>query len=238
MKKLLGGLAVVLVIVGIKFGAVALKIAMRYATRLGINAAHQALTDTPARRTVQRYLAAMLEMPEFQERMQAQRAKRDDYAPRLAALATKGVRRLDGEALGAILEVRERILASVDPATCAAYARDEGAYNAGDAMFSALAELDSALVERYMLATRQAVLAELKQSPPRQLSDDQLTDAFIAVYQRIPEKDRARFTAGYVQAQSASDADACWATRTLYRAWATLPEQQKRTLALGIAQEQ
>jgi hypothetical protein len=246
MRKLLHGLGFLVVVVGI----VAFKDGVRSAARSVIRATREALsssdtTSAPtasagaasdvAARVVARHATALTNSPELAAHL---RGKTDAEAQRLGyELARKGTRRLDDESIGSIVDVRARLVASMDGAACAALAREDSTGRAAEALASALLTLDSATVDRYMAAVRKATVAELRLVPPRQVSDEQLTAAMAAVYQRLPDQDRPRFTSGYVGAQSASDADACWALRTLYSTWAKLPEPQKSVLALGLVEE-
>lgn len=234
MSKLVKGLGLVLLVLAIKFGAVTFKGAVRYVTRRGIDAAEDTLrpADPANLRIMARHLVALGEIPELRARTQGK--SEAEVAQIGALLERNGTRRLDGEPLRAIVDVRARVLAAADSTRCAALARSAGVHGEDEATRNVIMALDSATLETYLSATRQAIVAELRQTKPRQLTDDQLTEAMLAVYRRLPESQRARLTAGYVQSATASDADACWATRTLLRAWTALPEPQKTVLALAI----
>ena len=83
-----------------------------------------------------------------------------------------------------------------------------------------------------------ASVAELEQRQPSKISEAQIQAASEAFMASLPSDAlRARAMAVLPQMETAPPADACWASRTMFDAVATLPKPHRSTLAWLLAQQ-
>lgn len=131
-------------------------------------------------------------------------------------LSSRGISRLSPDDQARRIEVLDRLLATLPPDQCAAYAR--GTLPIPERA-SIIQSMDSLSMDSFADVAARALLAELRGSPPRFIATEQQTAAFIEwVAGRLTDSDEERFMSALTAFDSASDDDACWVNRTMYRA--------------------
>jgi hypothetical protein len=80
------------------------------------------------------------------------------------------------------------------------------------------------------------MLAELRQTPPATVTEEQVQQAFEVLAERITQHDLERLDTA-LNDPDASDADACWGVRTLYEQAVLLPEPHATVLTRALVQQ-
>ena len=149
-------------------------------------------------------------------------------------MASKGFLRLSDANLRILVTLQGKLLAGVDPKTCAAIARGN---HTRSQFVEALSHLAPQDVDRWLALSREAGLAELKNAPPRKkIEQEKVHRAMEALLRKLPQ-DRAAWLRSVLADMSASsDEDACRATRTLYQGATSLEEPHRSILAQALVQ--
>jgi hypothetical protein len=176
--------------------------------------------------TLQRLQKHLDANPAWRERMRGAR-NREEAQRQAVALATRGLRRLDDDALTALATVQQRMLAGVDTSICGALARGLATPDQAEASIRAL---DEPTREAWAEVAFQAVTAELRGGPPPSFDDRGVSDALEVLIGALPLEERARMKQALGFPLMANDADLCWATRTVYANVAGQPEGMRRVL--------
>jgi hypothetical protein len=172
-------------------------------------------------------------IPEFQARAQQTMSPQERTGLALS-LARQGMHRLDDGTVLEVARIKGKLLASADSSECAAIARDTDLGAIARSAPLALTKLDSASMVNWADIAYRAVLAEVKQQPPHQPSEREVTDAMVALMHSLPEAQRARLATGLAAAPDTPDADVCWAGRTMYRKLVQMDQPARHILARAV----
>jgi uncharacterized lipoprotein YbaY len=82
----------------------------------------------------------------------------------------------------------------------------------------------------------EAQIASLEERPVRFVTKEVLANSILGAIAALPDSEETRITAILTSFQSASDRDACWAGRVLFRQGGALPEPARSQMALGLVQ--
>ncbi len=172
---------------------------------------------------VDRFVDRMRDDPDLRARVKAmvseagsspeERQRLRDSARQMAAeLSKAGFKRLNDESLLALAAINGKLMMQSNIPGCAAITR--GNIQPG-VFYSMLEELDTADVDQWFELTYQAMVAELRQSPPARLpaTDVELQNLVKTMLDDLPEADQQRLREAL--ASPASDDEVCWAGRML-----------------------
>ncbi|MBN6148998.1 hypothetical protein JR065_01490 [Xanthomonas sp. AmX2] len=155
-------------------------------------------------------------------------------------LAQKGIARLDAAALEQRLKIIAAVTEAAPVAQCAVLARGGDAKNAqamSDAMLQGLERLPPAQIDAWFDISFQATDAQLSQRPPQPVAPAQVEAAMGKLITALPGEQQQRLARVLPQIASASDEDACWAARTLYREALAMDQPTRGQLAWLFAQQ-
>jgi hypothetical protein len=149
------------------------------------------------------------------------------------ALAHHGIGRLDPPTLQARAEILQRLFAGADEATCAQWTRG----NLDPVRATGLiGSLDSTTTSRWAEISARAMVAEMNATVPVALpSDSAARGAFLSVTTVLNARERARFVDVLQRLGSASDAETCWFSRTVYAGVLRLPAERRGTTLSVLA---
>ncbi len=158
-----------------------------------------------------------------------------------AQLSMSGMGRLELPLLERRAELIGQLLHKQSVADCAAMAKvttpAEAARNS-ERIIDTLATLPQPVINEWFDIAYQATLAELQQRPLNQVSEAQVNEAAIALVQLVPsDAERQRLGKVMTTLATSSDADACWAVRTMYSYLPKLPEPQRGHFAWAATQQ-
>jgi hypothetical protein len=148
-------------------------------------------------------------------------------------LAQAGVRRLDGPTLVVRAQLLSVLLMNLDDKSCGALGRGSLNPMARQEVRSAMEKLGPSFLEPWMDMSRKALVAELKQIPPRKLTDGEARQAQAEFQRHLSTQERQRLAA---LSDDASDGDLCWSTRLAYEKLLVLAEPHRSTIAIFLAQ--
>ena len=177
------------------------------------------------------YGSSLVEAPEFQAAfagLTPEQAQQKGFE-----LAARGISRLDDRALRQRAEILARILPQLGEPACASMARGVSSPEVLTAIQSTLKDLDTTSLALWLDLSRNAMLAELRQTPRPTVTDEQVNAAFSALADSWPQADVDRLNALH-DLSTASDTDACWVVRTLYRTATELPEPHGTVLVRAL----
>ena len=100
----------------------------------------------------------------------------------------------------------------------------------------AMAELEGPNLEAWAALLIEAQIASLEQRPARYVTKEALAHSIQAAIAALSDADEIRMTDILGRFDAASDGDACWAGRALFREGAALPEPERSQLARGLVQ--
>src|SRR5690606_4964197 len=98
-----------------------------------------------------------------------------------------------------------------------------------------VAALDPELLRRWLLLSREAVLASLRDDPPRPLPPDEAEQARAALLDALGPDDAARFEAALESLDRLSQAEACALARATLEAANRLAPEERRRVARLVA---
>jgi hypothetical protein len=148
-------------------------------------------------------------------------------------LVAQGLVRLDDSSLVRRMELMSVMLDLSDEPICAAVSR--GTPGSGQ-MTLAMATFEAADLEDWAALLIEAQIATLEQRPVRSVSQEVLANSIKGAIAALPDSEETRMTAILTRFQAASDGDACWAGRVLFRQGGALPEPARSQMALGLVQ--
>ncbi|GAC1647208.1 MAG: hypothetical protein NVS4B3_00900 [Gemmatimonadaceae bacterium] len=151
----------------------------------------------------------------------------------LSDLARKGIYRLDDSVLVRLSILTGRIVNGAPTAECAAIARRPLLMQLVGSPH-ALTSVDSSTATQYLDLQFRGAVAELEHVPARQPTDSAVLDAMTVIMTRLSPATRARLGRVFANMAIASDADACWAARTMYDHLREIPEPRRSVLARAI----
>jgi hypothetical protein len=149
------------------------------------------------------------------------------------SLVAHGLVRLDDSTLVRRMHLMSVMLDGSEESICAALSR--GTPGSGQ-MTLAMAELEGPDLEDWAGLLIEAQIASLQQRPARYVTQEVLAHSVQAAIAALPEADEARMGAVLGRFATASDGDACWVGRALFREGAALPEPERSQLARGLVQ--
>ncbi len=195
--------------------------------------------SSPLHAPVDRVTRKLINDPVYVQRMQG--VSREQAMVLGAQFTMSGMARLDVRQLEHRAELFSQILEKQPVADCAAMVKvstaAEAARNA-DRLFDTLATMPQPVIDQWFDFTHEAAMAELHQRPRLQISDAQVNEAAMALVNLIPsERDQRRLGLVLSNISMASDADACWAARTLYAYIPKLPEPQRGHMAWAVTRQ-
>ncbi|MDQ1093586.1 hypothetical protein QE400_002999 [Xanthomonas sacchari] len=155
-------------------------------------------------------------------------------------LAQSGIARLDRDTLEQRLEILSQVSEKVDVPQCALLARGGNPNDAqalGAAMFGGLEKLPQAQIDRWFDISLKATEAALGNTQPQVVSQQRIQEAMGSLVRSLPADQQQRLLHVLPQITKASDADACWVARTLYRQTLAAPEPLRGELAWVFAQQ-
>ncbi len=180
----------------------------------------------------QAYLQRLQALPEYGDYVRGFRSREEGYMAGFQ-LTRNGMKRLDDRGLERRASILAAVLDRMDEADCARTVRGDPAdvRQASDRVMATLGQLDPAIITEWFDLSYQAAVAELRRAPEPLLAQPAVSEAMRALLATLPEPDAQRLTGSLGNMTRSSNADACWAGRTLYRAALALPEPQRAVLA-------
>lgn len=148
-------------------------------------------------------------------------------------LVAHGLVRLDDSTLVRRMHLMSAMLDGSEESICAALSR--GTPGSGQ-MTLAMTELEAPDLEDWAGLLIEAQIASLEQRPARYVTQEVLAHSVQAAVAALPDADEARMGTILGQFATASDGDACWVGRALFREGAALPEPVRSQLARGLVQ--
>ncbi len=133
------------------------------------------------------------------------------------------------------MQLMSVMLAGSEQSICAALSRGTPA---GGQMALAMTELEGADLEDWAALLIEAQIASLEQRPAHYVTQEALAHGVQAAMAALPDAEEPRMRSILDRFDSASDGDACWAGRALFREGAGLPEPERSQLARGFVQPQ
>ncbi|WP_313346072.1 hypothetical protein [Stenotrophomonas sp.] len=107
-----------------------------------------------------------------------------------------------------------------------------------DRMLETLATLPQGAIDEWFDIAYAATLAELQQRPKTQVTEAQVNASATALVELLPnDAERERIGRVMSNLPGATDADACWAVRTMYTTLPELPEPQRGHFAWASTQQ-
>ncbi|WP_303636084.1 MULTISPECIES: hypothetical protein [Stenotrophomonas] len=196
--------------------------------------------SSPLHAPTDRMVRRLIVDPRYAQRIR-QAGSKGKAAQAGTQLTLDGIARLPPQRL----EQRARIMASILHAMpvedCARSARATTAADVSQLstlFFAQLEKLPPADIDAWFEMSYEAGIAELEQRPPSTVSEAQIQAASEAFMASLPsDAARSRAMAIMPQMETATPADACWASRTMFDAVATLPKPHRGTLAWLLAQQ-
>jgi hypothetical protein len=149
------------------------------------------------------------------------------------ALVAHGLVRLDDSTLIRRMQLMSVMLDGSEEPICAALSRGTPG---GGQMTLAMTELDGPDLEDWAALLIEAQIASLEQRPARYVTQEVLAHSVQAAMAALPDAQEARISSILGRFDTASDGDACWAGRALFREGAALPEPERSQLARGLVQ--
>jgi hypothetical protein len=153
----------------------------------------------------------------------------------VAETRVRGLLRLEDETLIRRAELYAGALEAAKEPICAILARGaspEGGTNVGVLLVN---ELDAEPLREWADISALAILAELHRLPAIRPSGVEASGALDAVLAVLPAADQDRLAAALADPFGVTDAEICWAGRTLYRSLRMLPPVFRATLARVLA---
>ena len=180
----------------------------------------------------QAYLQRLQGLPEYGDYVRGLRSREQGYSAGFQ-LTRNGMKRLDDRALERRASILAAVLDRLGEADCARAVRGDAGdlRQTSDRVMAALELLDPATINEWFELSYQAAVAELRRVPEPPLDQPAVSEAMRALLATLPEPDARRLGGSLGTMARSSDADACWAGRTLYRAALALPEPQRALLA-------
>ena len=105
------------------------------------------------------------------------------------------------------------------------------------AMLQGLEALPPAQIDRWFEISLKATDAQLSNTPPQTVAPADVQEAMNTLISSLPADQQQRLMKVLPQMAQASDADACWAARTLYRQALATKEPVRGQLAWVFAQQ-
>ncbi|UKE74868.1 hypothetical protein [Xanthomonas graminis] len=155
-------------------------------------------------------------------------------------LAQKGISRLDHATLEQRLEILAAVSEKVDLPKCALLARGGNPNDAqamSAAMLQGLETLPPAQIDQWFEISLKATDAQLSNTPPQTVAPADVQTAMTSLINALPSDQQQRLVKVLPQMAQASDADACWAARTLYTQALAAKEPVRGQLAWVFAQQ-
>ena len=148
-------------------------------------------------------------------------------------LVAQGLVRLNDSTLIRRMELMSAMLEGSEESVCAALSR--GTPGSGQ-MTLAMTALEGPALEDWAALLIEAQIASIEERPARHVTPDVLAHSFQSAITSLPDSEETRLTAILGRYQAASDRDACWAGRALFKQGAALPEPERSQMALGLVQ--
>ncbi|UKE52439.1 hypothetical protein KCU57_09375 [Xanthomonas translucens] len=155
-------------------------------------------------------------------------------------LAQKGISRLDHATLEQRLEILAAVSEKVDVPKCALLARGGNPNDAramSATMLQGLETLPPAQIDQWFEISLKATDAQLSNTPPQTVAPADVQAAMTSLINALPSDQQQRLVKVLPQMAQASDADACWAARTLYTQALAAKEPVRGQLAWVLAQQ-
>lgn len=155
-------------------------------------------------------------------------------------LAQKGIARLDHATLEQRLEILAAASDKLDVAKCAVLARGgdpKDAQAMSAAMLQGLEALPPAQIDQWFDISLKATDAQLSNTPPQTVAPADVQAAMKTLITSLPPDQQQRLMKVLPQMTQASDEDACWAARTLYKQTLATKEPVRGQLAWVFAQQ-
>jgi len=169
--------------------------------------------------------------PEIRDRLRA--LARSGAGDSVQLLVAHGLARLNDSSLVRRMELMSVMLDLSDDAICAALSR--GTPGSGQ-MTLAMTKFEAPDLEDWAGLLIEAQIASLEERPVRFVTKEVLANSILGAIAALPDSEETRITAILTSFQSASDRDACWAGRVLFRQGGALPEPGRSQMALGLVQ--
>lgn len=196
--------------------------------------------SSPLHAPTDRLVRRLIVDPRYMERIK-QAGSKEKAIQAGAQLSLDGIARLPPQRLEQRAKVMAAILHAMPVEDCARISRATGAAEVArlsTVFFAQLEKLPPADIDAWFEMSYQASIAELEQRPPIKISEAQIQAASEAFMDSLPsDAVRARAMAVLPEIETAAPADACWASRTMFDAVATLPKPHRGTLAWLLAQQ-
>ena len=186
----------------------------------------------------QAYLGRLQALPEYQDYVRGVRSKQEGFSAGFQ-LTRNGMKRLGDGALERRAAILAAALDRMGEADCARLMHGDAAdlRQASERVMAALEQLETEAITDWFELSYQAAVAQLRSTPEPPLAQPAVADAMRALMATLPEPDARRLAASLGSMARSSDADACWAGRTLYRAALTLPGEHRAALARAFVHD-
>jgi hypothetical protein len=150
-------------------------------------------------------------------------------------LASRGLRRLDDRSLLSRAELMNILLPRLSESTCACMARGAAVREAQAEIANEVQSLERHAYANWLEISKQAMIAELQENPIRVVAQSEIEKSLGTLESRLSPEDAERLGRGI--AKGASDVDACWAMRTLYRVAIDLPAADRAVVLRALVSE-
>jgi len=195
--------------------------------------------SSPLHAPTDRLVRRLIIDPRYMERIK-QAGSKEKALQAGAQLSLDGVARLPPQRLQQRAKVMASVLHAMPVQDCAQISRavtPADVARLSTVFFAQLEKLPPADIDAWFEMSYEASLAELEQRPPSKVSEAQIQAASEAFMDSLPDDAvRARAMAVLPRMETVAPADACWASRTMFDAVATLPKPHRSTLAWLLAQ--
>lgn len=157
-----------------------------------------------------------------------------DVSALLRDLANRGVPRLDDATLRQRARLMGVLLSRLDDRACACVlGRVRPTVSDQWEIEDAMVKLESGFVSEWMQVLHKTMLAEVRKSPIRVVSNEELGAAYRALEAAIGVNAASRAAAGLER--GAPDSECCWAAKTIYEVAPTLAEPHGTVLLRMMA---
>ena len=191
--------------------------------------------ESPYERLVREFGTRVLQRPEVAARFQD---VNDSEVERVVAELTKdGLPRLPDERLKRRAELKQRLLELADISSCATMVRGTGGM-IPPVVLETLGKVDERALEEWFALQEQALVAGVQRSRVQAVpTDREIRRSITEMFSRLPADAAQRLQRAMSNIDGVSEAEACWAGRTLLAGVNQLPEPLRSIAARTIALE-
>ena len=191
--------------------------------------------ESPYERLAREFGTRVLQRPEVADRL---RGVNDPEVERVVAeLIKDGLPRLPDERLKRRAELKQRLLELADISSCAALMRGTGGM-IPSVVLETLGKLDERALEEWFALQEQALVAGVQRPRVQAVpTDREIRRSIAEIFSRLPSDAAQRLQRAMSNIDNVSQAEACWAGRTLIAGVNQLLEPSRSIAARALALE-